>query len=376
MKRKSPLLLLAILAAGCSPSIPETSGRIRIEKRDPEGQCFVPCGDQTLDPAEADVGGRCPETTPTPACGFAGGADTARVVVDLDDLVLDPKQSVSPALTLLFEDGSQSVSSPFVGPTPGSVEGVYHLSLTVPPRPAAALTFRVGFGTPDFGVDSAAYSVGDAPVTLTVAGCEEGQCTRAAGVGKAMITVAVPKALEAASATLVQSVDGAPLDDVTVLLDRTEGNMKSGTHPVLVPIRQDPLDPPVWRLFALAGGFASPHVDIQLVPPDLEVEIVQCPPAQCALPAGDEVTLVVSAPRDILPAAATVTWTLDGLVTGDQLPVELDEIEQDERMGAVRRGYRKISVPDAPGKTWQLRARINESLEKSQEIQIGTGTSP
>jgi hypothetical protein len=187
---------------------------------------------------------------------------------------------------------------------------------------------------------------------LDVVGCSDDTCEKEAGVGKAEITLESLKTAQDVS--LLQWIDGAPQAPLALAKGPVLGDKQLWSISVNTLVREGAK----WRFQAVAGGFSSNERLVTIKRPAISVSVLPCAKGEhCSLPVGAEAILVVTTPRDIAPARATVKATLNGVpVPSVAFPVSLDEVMGDERIG-----YFTATVPDAPGKTWRMRALINES---------------
>ena len=100
--------LLALLAsalgtlAGCTDT-PAVSPIVTVEKFDATQGCFAACGPGLGPAPELGLPRTCP--MPADACGFRGGADQLRVVVDYGGVQFPTATNVAPpVITLLLDD--------------------------------------------------------------------------------------------------------------------------------------------------------------------------------------------------------------------------------------------------------------------------------
>ena len=115
-RRPACLLGAALLAlalaplAGCSDQRP-VSPLLTIEKFDPALGCYAACG---AGPApELNLPHVCP--APAAACGFRGGADQLRVVVDYGDVQFPAATNVTPpVIKLMLDDHEETSTAPIV----------------------------------------------------------------------------------------------------------------------------------------------------------------------------------------------------------------------------------------------------------------------
>ncbi|MDC0748923.1 hypothetical protein [Polyangium mundeleinium] len=197
---------------------------------------------------------------------------------------------------------------------------------------------------------------------LEIVGCVDDSCEKRAGVGKADVEVETLTTVQEAS--LLQWIDGVQQLPVAF----TKGPIIDGKQRWTFSANTLIQEGATWRFQAVAGGFSSNSRIVTIVRPGIEVGILPCTPGlACALEKGSEAILVVTAPRDITPAKASVKVTLNGIpVPNIDYPVSLDEVIGDKRVG-----YFTTTVPDAPEKVWRARAVINQSSsDASQPVEI------
>lgn len=356
------ILVCALSGPGCGDDVSRTGPAVFVERWDPESGCFAACPEQGALPEGLDLGGRC--ATAAPACGLAGGEDSIRVTVDLGDVEVARRTDLPPP-RLDFVLDSEVVNQPGALPprAPGKERASYSGVLDVPARGAESFAVRVDFGE-GFGGESAALSVAPPVVEIAAPGCDSADCSVEAGSGRLLVRLSASRGLPDKAVVLSDAGDGPVESEVS--LSTVVGRRRTGSAKVAIPWVENGQ----WTLQAIAGDATSGLLVLVLAPLSLEVELAGCTgPAMndCALPGGATTTLVVSAPKDALATSATVSTKVDGLLGSATFTVDLDTVEGDRRSGAA-----KIEVVNQPGATFQVLARLGESVRASPVVHVAS----
>lgn len=326
--------------------------------------CYVTCS-QSPDLFADGNSNTCTDATSVD-CGFRGGVGKIRLVTKLNVQVAPENAPPKPTITWIADGVPTTVSPDKVVDRTTDLTPYYSVVLPVPQGPVADLLFHVEL-VDGYEAEASGFSVSPPTVSLIADGCIAGEtCARPAGVGKLPISILAPEGL--VGAKLLQWLDDEPFGTVLEPASAlTQDGVTEWRASPTVPVRENG----IWRIQALVGSTLSPSQEIVLAPPDIRVNVLNCPAnAECSLSAGSPVTLLVSAPRDIVPTSATLKSTLDGIPVAGTNVVDLSTVEGDSRTG-----YFMTTVPMNVGKVWQHTATINESTsDPGQAVSITPAT--
>lgn len=354
---------------GCTDE-PAVSPIVTVEKFDATQGCFAACGPGLGPAPELGLPRTCP--MPADACGFRGGADQLRVVVDYGGVQFPTATNVKPpVITLLLDDHIETSTAPIVQePDPKRVH--FTSLLMAPPRLVRGLRISAKGGD-GFEASVSGLTVSAPVLAVGVANCpapSSAPCQLLADVGTAAVVVSAPPGFTPLQGTVSSLLDGYPqAQTVPLTLQPSGTDLFTGTAFLIVPPpsvnRSGPLG--FWDIFATFGSTVTVQ-NILLSDPPVTVKVQGCPVAgggTCSLKAGGTAVITAETSRGINEAQATLSATLDGIST------PLQQSGQFTSTGvSTQSATFTIQLPNQPGSTWVATARIGPFSAQSQPVQL------
>lgn len=368
-RRPACLLGAALLAlalaplAGCSDQRP-VSPLLTIEKFDPALGCYAACG---AGPApELNLPHVCP--TPAEACGFRGGADQLRVVVDYGDVQFPAATNVTPPVIKLMLDDHEEVSTAPIVRVPDSARVHFTSLMLAPPHLVRGLRISAKGGD-GFSASVDGLTVSAPVLSVRVATCPaSAACQLFSDVGAAAIVVSAPQGFTPLQGTLSSMLDGYPQAQTVPLTLQPKGaDLFEATAFLIVPgpgtNRSGPLE--FWDIFASFGSTVSVQ-NIILSDPPVTVTVQSCPASGvCSLKAGASTVVTVATVRGINEPAANLSATLDGISTALQQSADFGSTGPTTQAATFA-----VQLPNQPGSTWVATGRIGPFSQQSQPVQL------
>lgn len=355
--------LLAVSAAGCSDERP-VSPLLTVEKFDSAQGCYAACG---VGPApELNLPRVC--AAPAEACGFRGGADQLRVVVDYGSVQFPAATNVTPpVITLMLDDHEEPSTAPIVR-VPDSARVHFTSLMLAPPELVRGLRISAKGGD-GFSASVDGLTVSAPTLSVRVATCpDSAPCHLFSDVGAAAILVSAPRGFTPLQGTLSSRLDGYPQAQTVPLTLQPKGaELFEATAFLIVPgpgsNRSGPLE--FWDIFASFGSTVSVQ-NILLSDPPVTVSVQSCPASGvCSLKAGATTVVTVETARGINETQASLSATLDGISTTLQQSADLGSTS-----AAAEGATFAVQLPNQPGSTWVATGRIGPFSQQSQPVQL------
>jgi hypothetical protein len=335
-RARAPICVLAISAvsAGCAPD-PVTGPTLAVTV--------------VAEDLEAPV------TCPATSCIVRGGQDALVVRATYDGVDIEELDSAAAPTAAVLANGVALEDPPTMSAialTPRAFESETFL---VPARAVARLGIRV---TATQGYETNFEGIRVLAPTATLEGsCGSEPCQ--AGVGKATFTLSAWVAAETKASVSVW-VDDVPRG---IVAEPTLKAASSGP-PTAVFALDVPDAGDSWEIRAdVATTGAALVLDLQ-DDAEIVVDIPACGRTSCTMVAGDPIDLVVTAPKDIHAAEATIRALVDNVYTADVIVVPLDIVEGDTRTGVV-----EVTLP-ADGESVVYKAFVGPFSDSGPEVTL------
>lgn len=363
-------LLLAALAAGCSGESVPARPIVSVQRFDVEKACYSTCPEITPPAAELSLGESTCGTAA--ACGFVGGLDRLRVIVDygaieIDENVAPPKPTVT-----LIEDGVESAapSSPIEWrQSNGRI--VFISSFIAPPRRVDGLAIRAKVVDGFVGMVER-LSIDALDFDFDIVQCSDDmQCDPIpADVGRLGVNVTAPMGTDSPTALLSSRLEGLPqLETTNVVLEPAQGGKTlEGYGSLSVPAgRENDL----WTIEVTLSK-TTKTANLRLGSPNIEISVPACPKPMngetpiCTAKAGETIKVVVAAPFDMHQAQASLTYELNEVPSSGEPQAEDFVVESPDRKSAIF----AVPVPNIVGAKWQLIGRVGKYKTAAAPIYI------
>jgi hypothetical protein len=351
------LATLAPLILSCKDQGP-TVAVLSVEKLVPASSsttaCYQTCEGATPPSPTLKLPDQC-KPARSISCGFVGGVDQMRVVLDYGDLTLSSSAGfVAPTAELLGDGALLTTQGMALGPLTAGAERPYATTVLLAPSVrVVSLTVQATLGEEGGGdaFQQGSLNIDLPSGTLTLPGCPAASavCTRVLQVGQQQVAVTVPS--NAASTATVQSlVDDVQQPTTSIPLTAIPGGQISGTQSLDVPTTGK-----TWTIQGFVGAISLPPQNITLVPPTLTAKLQGCSRAPCGVTAGGAATVTIAAPQLSQVMTATLTSSIAGIDTGQPVTVNLTPCPRETICGV---GVVPIPLTAVPGSTWALQATV------------------
>jgi len=359
--------VIGLGASACDKDPGPPTALITVEKlvADSQGNsCYAPCPGSNAPSSDLTaLSQRCPGTTAV-TCGFSGGVDQSRIVVDYEQTEIANSSGFIGPQVQFVGDGSVLLTGNLIagplatGPQHPFAAGEFF----VPNQLARSLQIRTTLLSSDILATSAALDVSVTPGTIALPGCPQGPalCELQLQVGTQAVTVAVPSDTGLQTATVTTFVDDVPGTTIQVPLVLAPGAVLSGTQFLQVPASGK-----AWTIGGSAGSVSLTPVQVSLAEPKLGVTIENCSATACTLVAGTNATIAVSAPGHTQVSTASITTRTDSIDVAGAVTQALQPCANGLACATFA-----LSVPSPPVHSWQVVAQIGNFQVASQVATI------
>jgi hypothetical protein len=345
------------------PGMPLPTGDASVAPQTQDGgaggeSCFAPCSGSAAPNDAIVVGDRCADASPT-ACGFLGGTDQMRVVVDYGNVNISTPSSFTGPPLQLVGDGTVLTNTTLVPGVlaQGDQRPYAYGVLQVPDTNVFALVVQASPGGGDTVRAPATFTVTAQPGTMTLPGCAT-PCTATLQVGTLSVTVTAASNVPAQTATIQSVVDNVPqAAGLQIPLMPIGNNMVSGTQALAVPASGT-----IWTLNGYIGTLSLGSEQIALQRPSIVADLQGCLQTDggvsanvgpCPVTAGGTASLSITAPANSEITAVTVVTTVDGVNTGTVFSGTLMPCDNKVDCTVV-----PVTVTGPPGHAWAAQATV------------------
>lgn len=350
----SRILFWAALSLSCQSDPASVSPLVTVEKLDVVQNCYATCPGSNDPAAALKLVDHCP--APAAACGFNGGSDKLRLLVDYGAVPVPASSTVAaPTITVILDGAEQPLASPVSTPPALGERRYFSAVLYAPEKQVQHLSFRAK-GAEGFSLQVDGFSVMSPIFAVSVDGCaDNNSCMRTAAVGVATFTVDVPAGFSETSATLSSLLNGVLVTETEPVKLTPKGTTTlEGRATLNVPASNMAGSgvSDFWDVTVSVGGFQQ-MVHFVLSPPDIELALNGCT-SGCSSPLGEAATLTVTAPHDINATQAVITSDVDGMPSGQFLMQTWNAMDVNTRSAQL------VLTAPAQGSHWTIHANVGE----------------